>query len=220
MSNTSFMVPDWLNQYIWDNSLREPQVLRELREETRTERLANMQIAPDQGQFMALLARLINARKCLEIGVYTGYSSLSVALALPDDGRLVACDISDKFTQMARRYWEKAGVAHKIELVVQPALRTLDGLLQNGAAGSFDFAFIDADKRNYGNYYERVLALLRPGGLLLVDNVLWRGNVAHPDPADDIAQYLAAFNRQLYADTRIDLSLLPIADGLTVARKR
>ncbi len=169
---------------------------------------------------MALLIRLGHSTKVLEIGVFTGYSSLSMALALPPDGRIIACDINQEWTSTARRYWSDADVAYKIELRLAPALVTLEELVRNGEAGTFDFVFIDADKRNYGRYYERSLELLRSGGLIAVDNVLWSGRVADPDNTEEDTKALRAFNRMLHADQRISLSLVPIGDGLTLALKR
>ena len=209
-----------LQDYVLDASLREPAVLRRLRQETARLPLAAMQIAPDQGQFMALLARLVDARRCLEIGTFTGYSALAVALALPEDGRLIACDVNPETTAIARRYWAEAGVAPLIELRLAPALETLDALLAGGEAGRFDFIFIDADKENYDAYYERALRLLRPGGLILLDNVLWGGWVADGRRTDPETASLRALNAKLQRDERIDLSLLPLADGITLARKR
>lgn len=211
---------DTLYEYLVAHSVREPEVLRELREETRGMPHAGMQIGPDQGQFMALLAKLVGARRCIEIGVFTGYSSIAVALALPDDGRLLACDVNEEWTAIARRYWKKAGVEHKIELRLAPALETLDGLLAAGEAGRFDFAFIDADKGNYLAYYERCLRLLRPGGLVAADNTLWSGDVANPGNQKPDTVSLRAFNDALHGDERIDLALLPLGDGVTLARKR
>jgi predicted O-methyltransferase YrrM len=209
-----------LDQYVLSVSLREPPVLRRLREETARQPIPDMQIAPDQGQLMALLARLIGARRCLEIGVFTGYSALAVALALPPDGRIIACDVNPETTAIARRYWAEAGVADKIELRLAPALQTLDALLAAGEEGRFDFAFIDANKDNYDAYYERALRLLRPGGLIVIDNVLWGGWVADARRKDPETAALRALNAKLHADERIDLTLLPLADGITLARKR
>jgi caffeoyl-CoA O-methyltransferase len=222
MSNKTIQVDDALYEYLQSVSLREPELLERLRQETaeRTGDRRNMQISPEQGQFMGLLVRMIGARKTLEVGVFTGYSSLSVALALPDDGRVVACDVSEEWTSIARRYWVEAGVAHKVDLRLAPALETLDALVASGESGTFDFAFIDADKGNYPAYYERALVLLRPGGLIAVDNTLWSGKVADPAVADAETEAIRAFNERLHQDERIDLSLLPIADGLTLARKR
>ena len=220
MSNRSITLTDSLYDYINDVSLREPALLLALREETSELTQRSMQISPEQGQFMALLARLIGARRCLEVGVFTGYSSLATALALPEDGRIVACDVSEEWTSVARRYWKRAGVEHKIELRLAPATQTLDALLAQGQAGTFDFAFIDADKTSYLAYYERTLALLRQGGLVLVDNTLWSGRVADPEVADADTVALRHFNEVLHRDERVDLSLLPLGDGLTLARKR
>jgi caffeoyl-CoA O-methyltransferase len=179
-----------------------------------------MQISPEQGQFMALLVSLTGARRCLEIGVFTGYSSLAVALALPDDGSILACDVSEEYTAVARKFWEKAGVAEKIQLRLAPATETLDDLLAAGEAGHFDFAFIDADKSSYSGYFERCLALLRPGGLIAVDNTLWSGRLVDEREQDEDCRALREFNRALHGDARIELSLVPIGDGLTLARKR
>lgn len=209
-----------LYQYLVDHSVREPAVLRELREETSKLPMAGMQIGPDQGQFMALLARLVGARRCLEIGVFTGYSSTVVALALPPGGRIIACDVSEEWTTIARRYWKKAGVGDKVELRLGPALATLDELLAKGEAGRFDFAFIDADKGNYLAYYERCLELLRRGGLIAVDNTLWSGGVANPENRKPDTVSLREFNDALHRDERIELALLPVGDGLTLALKR
>ena len=220
MSNRTLTLDDRLYDYLLRKSLREPAALAALREETASHPRANMQIAPEQGQFMQMLVRLMGARRTVEVGVFTGYSSLAVALALPDDGHVLACDISEEYAAIARRHWQRAGVAHKIELVVAPALATLDARLAGGESGSYDFAFIDADKTGYHAYYERLLRLVRPGGLIAVDNTLWNGAVA--DPADRDADTLAirAFNDRLLADPRIDLSLVPIGDGLTLAQRR
>ena len=220
MSNRSIMLTDSLYEYLTDVSLRESPLLLALREETSKLTQRSMQISPEQGQFMALLARLSGARRCLEVGVFTGYSSLVTALALPDDGSIVACDVSEEWTAVARRYWREAGVVHKIELRLAPASETLDNLLAQGQAGTFDFAFIDADKTSYLAYYERTLALLRTGGLALVDNTLWSGRVADPEVADADTVALRHFNEVLHRDERVDLSLLPMGDGLTVVRKR
>jgi caffeoyl-CoA O-methyltransferase len=220
MSNRSITLTDSLYEYMNEVSLREPPLLLALREETAALTQRSMQISPEQGQFMALIARLIGARRCLEVGVFTGYSSLATALALPADGCIVACDLSEEWTSVARRYWQQAGVTHKIELHLAPATQTLDSLLGQGQAGTFDFAFIDADKTNYLEYYERTLALLRTGGLVLIDNTLWSGKVADPEVADADTVALRHFNEVLHRDERVDLSLLPLGDGLTLARKR
>lgn len=219
MTNKTITLTDALYEYLLRVSLREPEVLRRLREETARMADANMQIAPEQGQFMGLLARLTGARRALEIGTFTGYSALSVALQLPADGRLIACDISTEWTAVARRYFEAAGVADRIELRIAPALQTLDDLLACGAAGSIDMVFIDADKENYLHYYERALRLLRTGGLIVVDNVLWDGKVADPAASDSATAALRAFNARLRTDERVMLSMLAVADGITLALK-
>jgi caffeoyl-CoA O-methyltransferase len=213
-------IDDRLYDYILATSLREPEVLRSLRAETAKLPYAGMQIGPDQGQFMALLVELIGATRTLEVGTFTGYSALVVALALPPEGRVVACDVSEEYTAVARRYWAQAGVADKIELHLAPALETLERLLAENAAGSFDFAFIDADKANYDAYYEAALALLRPGGLVAIDNVLWDGKVLETAPGDPDTQAIQALNTKLKDDPRVTISLLPLGDGLTLARKR
>ena len=219
MSNRSLNLDDTLYEYLLTHSLREHPEQIALREATRSHPRAGMQISPEQGQFMALLVKLIGARHALEIGVFTGYSALSVALALPADGRILACDISEEYTRIGRPYWERAGVAHKIDLRLAPALETLDAELAAGAAGRYDFAFIDADKTGYAAYYERCLQLLRKGGLIAIDNVLWSGAVARP-ARDEDTRALQALNERLHGDERIDLSMLPVGDGLTLARKR
>ena len=210
---------DALYQYVLDRSLREHPAQTALRLATRTHAFAGMQIAPEQGQFMALLVKLLGARRAIEIGVFTGYSALAVALALPEDGRLLACDISDEYTRIAKPFWEQARVAHKINLQLAPALETLDARLAAGEAGLYDFAFIDADKTSYDAYFERCMLLLRRGGLIAIDNTLWGGKVASPatDP-DTLA--LQGLNIKLHGDSRVDLSLLPFSDGLTLARIR
>ncbi len=221
MSDRSIGLSETLYQYLLANSVREPEVLAHLRQETDRHPLSNMQISPEQGQLMGLLVQLIGAKKCLEIGVFTGYSSLSVALNLPDDGRIVACDVSDEFTSIARKYWQLAGVSEKIDLQIAPALETLDRLLANGEAGTFDFAFIDADKNNYAAYYDRCFELVRQGGIILVDNVLWYGRVIDPAMDDDKrTQAIKQINQQIYHDDRVQISLIPIGDGLTIARKK
>ncbi|HUP02072.1 MAG TPA: class I SAM-dependent methyltransferase [Gemmatimonadota bacterium] len=220
MTRASISLDERLYQYLLDVSLREPDILRRLREETASYPNAEMQIAPEQGQFMALLLRLIGARRTLEIGVFTGYSSTVAALALPAGGEIVACEANEEYAAVARRYWKEAGVEEKIDLRMGPALETLDGLLADGEAGSFDFAFIDADKANIPRYYERCLRLVRPGGLIAVDNTLWSGRVADPAEDDESTRALRAFNAALTGDERIELSLLPVGDGLTLARVR
>lgn len=219
MSRHHEFLPEAIEAYLRQHTLREPPVLAQLREETADLTEAGMQISPEQGQLLALLVRLTGARRCIEIGVFTGYSSLAVAQALPDDGHIIACDISEEWTAIARRYWTHAGVADKIELRLGHALRTLDALINDGQKGQFDFAFIDADKSSYPGYYERVLTLLRHGGLAAIDNTLWSGKVADAATTDKTARLFQTFNDQLLGDDRIDLSVLPIGDGLTLARK-
>ena len=218
MSNKTICITEELYEYMLSVSLREPDILRELRRETARYENANMQIAPEQGQFMALLVKILGAKYTLDIGVYTGYSSLCIGLALPSDGRVIACDINRQWTDIARRYWQDAGVADKIELHLAPAERTLESLLAQGQE-RFDFAFIDADKINYDSYYESCLQLIRPGGLIAIDNVLWSGSVA--DTADHDADTVAIrdLNDKIHKDHRVAMSLVPIADGLTLIRK-
>ncbi|MBD2000394.1 class I SAM-dependent methyltransferase [Leptolyngbya sp. FACHB-541] len=220
MTNKSLNLGDRLYDYLLAVSLREPEILLKLREETARHPMSQMQIAPEQGQFMSLLVQLMGATKTLEVGVFTGYSALSVALALPENGQVVACDVSEEFTAIARRYWEMAGVTDKIDLRIAPAVETLDQLLAEGQAETFDFAFIDADKSNYETYYERALQLVRPGGLILIDNVLWSGRVADGQVQDTRTEAIRAFNRKLHEDQRVTLSMVAIADGLTLALKR
>ena len=220
MANRTIALSDGLYDYLLEVSLREPDVLRRLREETAKIPVAAMQIAPEQGQFMALLVELMEARTAIEVGTFTGYSSLSVALALPPGGRLVTCDVNAEWTAVARRYWAEAGVADRIDLRLGPALETLDALIADGEEGTFDFAFIDADKKSYEAYYERILTLLRPGGLVGVDNVLWSGRVIDTARQDSETRAIRAFNEKIHADPRVSLSLVPIGDGLTLARKK
>ena len=220
MTRRTSHLSEELYAYLLDISLRELPVMRRLREETASMEQANMQIGPEQGQFMALLVELIGARSVLEVGTFTGYSALAMAVALPENGTLVACDVSEEWTAIGRRYWEEAGVAHKIELRLAPALETLDALLAEGRAGTFDFAFIDADKEGYDAYYERALELVRLGGLIALDNTLWEGKVADPAATDVDTEAIRAINAKLALDERVTLSLIPVGDGLTLARKR
>ncbi|MBH8573962.1 class I SAM-dependent methyltransferase [Nostocaceae cyanobacterium CENA369] len=220
MSKQTLGLDTQLYDYLLSNSVREPEILWKLRQETASHPRGTMQISPEQGQFMRLLIQLIGAKKTLEVGVFTGYSSLSVALALPADGKIIACDVSEEFTAIARRYWQQAGVADKIDLRLAPGLETLDALVADGQTGTFDFAFIDADKENYDGYYERVLELVRPGGLIAIDNVLWSGRVADPQFQDESTKVIRALNQKLHDDERVTLSLVPIGDGLTLALKR
>jgi predicted O-methyltransferase YrrM len=218
MEDLTIDEPLW--DYIRSVTLREPSVLKRLREETRNHPQGTMQISAEQGQFMALLIQLLGARKTLEIGVFTGYSSLAVALALPEDGRVIACDVNEEYTAIARRYWREAGVERKIDLRLRPALETLDDLIAAGQGGRFDFVFIDADKTNYANYFERALVLVRAGGLIAVDNVLWSGSVIDPAVQDADTRAIRAFNEKLHGDERVWLSMLPVRDGLTLACKK
>ncbi|MGH8116110.1 MAG: class I SAM-dependent methyltransferase [Rhodanobacteraceae bacterium] len=219
MSRRTINLDDTVYQYLLDHSLREHPEQVALREATRSHPHGGLQISPEQGQLMALLVKLIDARRTIEVGTFTGYSALTVALALPADGKLLACDVSAEYTAIGKPYWQRAGVAQKIELVIAPAVQTLDARLANGEAARYDFAFIDADKSNYDAYYERCLRLLRPGGLVAFDNTLWGGDVARP-ARDDDTRALQALNDKLHHDDRIDLSMVPIGDGLTLARKR
>ncbi len=220
MSNKTFTMSDTLGAYMQSVSLREPDVLTRLREETSRLSMSLMQIAPEQGQFMQLLVKALGIRRAIEVGVFTGYSTLCVALAMPDDGRIVACDINKEWTDIAQRYWKEAGVDNKIELRLAPALETLDTLIGEQLQNKFDFAFIDADKAGYKDYYERVLALIRPGGLIAIDNTLWNGSVTDESDQTESTQAIRDINRHLHTDERVDISLLPIGDGLTLALKR
>lgn len=220
MTTRTLTMTDELYDYLLANSVREPEVLARLRAETAGLENAGMQIGPDQGQFMALLVELLGARRTLEVGVFTGYSSTVVALALPEDGRLIACDVSEEYTSIARRYWKEAGVAHKIDLRLRPAIETLDALVTSGESGTFDFAFVDADKEHLDDYYERTLTLLRPGGLMLVDNVLWSSRVVNAELDDASVRGIRALNAKAHRDPRVSVSLLPVGDGLLLARKR
>ncbi|MDJ0740812.1 MAG: class I SAM-dependent methyltransferase [Gammaproteobacteria bacterium] len=220
MTNRTLRLDDRLYDYLLANSLRETPLMRELREVTARDDMAHMQIAPEQGQLMALLVELIGARRIIEIGTFTGYSALCMAQAMPDDGRVVCCDVSEEWTSIARRFWERAGIAARIDLRIAPALDTLDALLADGRSGEFDMAFVDADKTHYADYYERCLELLRPGGLMLFDNTLWSGRVADADAHDDDTIALRRLNELLHVDERVSLSLVPIGDGLTLALRR
>jgi len=220
MGKRTLELSEDLYNYLLSVSSREAAVLARLRDETDKLAEAGMQISPDQGQFMALLLKLIGARRVIEIGTFTGYSALVMAMALPDDGKIICCDKSDEWTSIARRYWTEAGVDKKIDLHLGNALDTLDALIESGSENTFDFAFIDADKVNIHNYFERCLGLLRQGGLIAVDNVLWGGSVINPEKQDDDTKAIRAFNRQLSDDDRVDISLVPIGDGLTLAYKK
>jgi caffeoyl-CoA O-methyltransferase len=216
----TILMDDQLLEYLRQNAVREPKVLQELREETQQLPNARMQISSEQGQLMAMLVKLVNARKIVEVGTFTGYSSTVMALAMPPEGRLVACDVSEEYTQIARKFWQKAGVDEQIQLILGKAKESLKQLLQADGQESFDLAFIDADKTAYTEYYEYCLKLIQPGGLILVDNVLWGGQVADSSNHDMDTEALRAFNAALSSDQRIDLCMVPIGDGLTIARKR
>ncbi len=219
MSTKSIGLSDELHDYLLKVGVREPPILHRLRNETAALPQGGMQISPEQGAFFALLVGLMDARTYLEVGTFTGYSSLSVAMALPADGRLTCCDISPEWTDVARRYWTDAGVADRVDLRLGPAVETLDALVVEGAGGSYDFAFLDADKANYAAYYERILELLRPGGLLAIDNVLWSGRVIDPAENDEDTQALRQLNERIAGDARVQVAMLPIGDGLSLVRK-
>jgi predicted O-methyltransferase YrrM len=219
MSNRSIGLNDALYQYLLSVSLREPAVLKELRERTAQLPTAGMQISPEQGQFMHWLVATMGARRTLEVGVFTGYSALATALALPPDGQLIALDISAEYTDIARPFWQRAGVADRIQLRLGPALQSLQALIDRGESGKFDFAFIDADKENYEPYYEGALRLLRSGGVIAVDNVLWDGRVLDPAINDSSTVAVRAFNQKIAKDNRVAISMLPIGDGLSLLRK-
>jgi predicted O-methyltransferase YrrM len=220
VANASIGLSADLHAYLVRVGVREPEVLRRLRDWTAQLPEHGMQIAPEQGAFMALLVSAIGARRCLEVGTFTGYSSTAVALALPADGRLVCCDVSREWTDIARETWAKAGVADRVELHLGPALKTLDRLLAEGGEGTFDFAFIDADKPSYDGYVERALRLVRPGGMIAIDNVLWSGRVADASVQDESTAAIRSLNQKLAADERADLAMVPIGDGLTLLRVR
>lgn len=218
MAGRAPFLPKKISRYIAEHAVREPEILRELRTATSSLPNAGMQIGADQGQFMALLVQAMGARNCLEIGTFTGYSALAVALAIPENGRIVCCDINEEWTAIGRSFWQKAGVDRKIDLRIGPALRTLDELRKE--TQNFDFVFIDADKTNYANYYEACLPMLRPGGILAVDNTLWSGWVADRGHHDDDTVALRKFNDKLHADDRVEIALLPLGDGVTLALKK
>ncbi len=220
MSARTLPLDDRLQRYLVAHGARETAMQRELRRVTQRMPRAGMQIGAEQGALMQMLVRVSGARRCLEIGTFTGYSALAVALALPRGGRIICCDVSEEWTSVARRYWAKAGVARKIDLRIAPALETLDALLREGKAGKFDFAFIDADKANYSNYYERCLKLVRGGGLIAVDNTLWGGSVVDARNNTVDTHAIRAFNRKLVRDRRVDMALVPVGDGLSLALKR
>ena len=218
MTRRTNYLPDDLYAYLLEHSVRETDVARRLREETQELEQSNMQIGPEQAQFMTLLVELLGVQRALEVGTFTGYSALAVASALPAHGRLVACDVSEEWTAIGRRYWTEAGVAHKIDLRLAPAIETLDALLVEEGEDRFDFAFIDADKQGYDDYYERALRLVRPGGLIAIDNTLWEGKVVDPLVTDPDTEAIRRLNKKLSDDDRVSLSLVPIGDGLSLAR--
>ncbi|MBI1394701.1 MAG: SAM-dependent methyltransferase [Betaproteobacteria bacterium] len=220
MSSRTIGLSDEVHRYLLDNSVAETEHQIRLREETARLPEHGMQISPEQGQFLRLLLRLTGARQCLEIGTFTGYSTLCIAMAIPEDGVVTACDVSEEWTSIASRHWRDAGVAPKIFLRIAPAARTLDELLQANQAATYDFAFIDADKGGYLDYYERCLQLVRPGGLIAIDNTLWNGRPADASAADPETVAIRAFNRHVRADPRVEIALVPIGDGLTLARKK
>ena len=220
MSSRTIQLTEALHDYLFSVAVREPDILARLRAETEPMEMGVMQISPEQGAFMALLVELMGARKCIEVGVFTGYSALCVARAMGPAGRLIACDIDEDWTAVAKRYWREAGVAENIDLRLAPAAETLDSLIAAGESGTFDFAFIDADKPGYDGYYERCLTLLRAGGLIAIDNVLWQGQVADPAADDEDTLAIRALNLKLTDDARVSLSMVPIGDGLSLARKR
>ncbi len=220
MANKTIGISEELAAYVRQVGTREPDVLARLREETASLPQSGMQISTEQGAFLALLVELIGARRCLEVGTFTGYSSTAVALVLPEDGRIVCCDVSEEWTAIARKYWSEAGVVDKVELRLGPATDTLDELLASGAEGTFDLAFIDADKVGYNGYYERALRLVRPGGLIALDNTLWSGRVIDDDVTDEDTRAIRALNAKLADDARVTLCLLPVSDGVTLARRR
>ena len=220
MANKTIGISDELAAYVIEVGTREPDVLARLRAETAALPQHGMQISPEEGAFLALLVELTGAHRCIEVGTFTGYSSIAVALALPDHGRLVCCDVSTDWTSLARKYWDEAGVAHKIDLHIAPATETLDQLLEEGEQATFDFAFVDADKTGYDAYYERLLRLVRPGGLIVFDNTLWNGKVVEPDTDDPDTRAIRALNTKLAGDERVTTCLLPVADGVTLARRR
>jgi caffeoyl-CoA O-methyltransferase len=220
MSRYEGLIDPAVVEYVLSTSVHEPDILARLRQETAAHPKANFQIPPEQGQLMRVLIRMSKAHRVIEVGVFTGYSSLTMALALPPDGSIVACDVSDDYTQIARRYWAEAGVTGKIDLRIAPAKDTLEGLIEEGLTGQFDFAFIDADKTGYPGYYEQCLKLLRTGGVIALDNMLSRGRVMDPANDDPDVVALRSVNELIYNDDRVDAMLLPFGDGLTLAVKR
>lgn len=220
MTRTTLNMSDELYEYYRNHAYRENPILSKLREQTATMSMGNMQIAPEEGQFLSFFVQLIRAKKTLDIGVFTGYSSLVVAMALPQDGQVVGLDRNEEWTKIAKKYWELAGVSEKIQLKLGPAVDSLEALLKDGQANSFDFIFIDADKKSYGEYYELSLSLLRPGGVIAIDNVFLDGKVADPSNQDEATLVMRELNEKIISDERVDTTMVPIADGLTLVRKR
>ena len=219
MSRSTLTMTPELLAYLADVGVREDKILAKCRADTAKMEMGMMQISPEQGGFMQMLVRLTHAHRCIEVGVFTGYSSLAVALALPADGHITALDVSEEYTSKAQRYWKDAGIEKMIDLRIAPATESLQELIDDGAVGSYDFAFIDADKTGYDAYYEACLELLRPGGLIAIDNVLWSGNVADPDANDENTAALKALNEKIHGDERVHMTLVPIGDGLLLAQK-
>jgi len=220
MGTDTLLLSESVHAYLQSNSLREPEVLRRCRKETSSLEEARMQLSPEQGQFLSFLVELTGVKRAIEVGTFTGYSALCVATSMPADGILVACDISERWTAIAQRYWQDAKIDKKIDLRIGPAVETLDGLLSDGEAESYDFALIDADKGNYEVYYERILRLVRSGGLIAVDNVLWSGKVADLSNQDSATLSIRSLNEKVLRDERVSLTMLPIGDGMTLVRKR
>ena len=220
MSSSTIGLSNELRKYMLDVSFRDDDILRQLREETLTLKEAQMQISPEQGAFLSILTKILNAKKTLDIGVFTGYSSLVVAREIPNDGLVVACDTSIEWTSIAKKYWKLAGVDNKVDLHLAPAIETLEKLIEDGQGSTYDFSFIDADKINYQSYYEHSLTLVKPGGIIAVDNVLWSGQVIDENDSEPATRAIRFFNEQLYQDDRVSISMVPIGDGLTLAYKK
>ena len=220
MSSSTIGLSNELRKYMLDVSFRDNEILRQLREETLTLKEAQMQISPEQGAFLSILTKILNAKKTLDIGVFTGYSSLVVARELPDDGSVVACDTSIEWTSIAKKYWKLAGVDNKVDLHLAPAIETLEKLIEDGQGSTYDFSFIDADKINYQSYYEYSLTLVKPGGIIAVDNVLWSGQVIDETDFEPATRAIRSFNEKLHQDDRVSISMVPIGDGLTLAYKK
>lgn len=220
MSNRSINLTEQVYDYLLSVSLQESDVMRQCREETASHSMSKMQIAPEQGQFFQFLVKSLGVKQAIEVGVFTGYSSLAIATALPDDGKLIACDISTEYTDLAKGYWQTANVSNKIDLRIAPALETLQQLIDEGQAGQFDFAFVDAHKPEYIEYYELLLTLIKTGGVIAVDNVLWDGDVADPSNQKEDTVAIRAFNDHVFADKRVTMSLIPLADGITLIHKK